>query len=99
MPVKPFKPTPELLEVAARVVWFKDPAETLKDPIHFLAYAMRYGTTEDLVMLERAAVGIAEYSEVINNSPAGIFDPRSWNYWNLICGKTTVPALPIRRLG
>ena len=97
--MKPFEPTPELLEVAARVVWFKDPPETLKDPIHFLAYAMRYGTADDLVKLEREGVGIEEYSEVINNAPAGIFDRRSWNYWNLLCGKTTVPALPIRRLG
>jgi len=38
--MKPLPPTPELLAVARRVVWFKEPDEALADPVHFLAHVM-----------------------------------------------------------
>jgi hypothetical protein len=50
--MKPLPLTPELLNVARRVVWFKEPEETLSDPVHFLAHVMTYGTAEDLRALE-----------------------------------------------
>lgn len=50
--MKPLPVTPEFLQVARRVVWFKKPEETLSDPIHFLAHVMTYGTPEDLKALE-----------------------------------------------
>ena len=90
--MKPLPATAELLNVARRVVWFKEPEEALRDPIHFLAHVMTYGTIEDLIAVG-ATLGKDEYREVIENAPAGIFDPRSWAYWNLVCG--IVPALPI----
>lgn len=96
--MKPLQSTPELLKVAQNVVWFKEPEETLQDPIHFLAHAMRYGTAEDLVILEKEGVGLHQYGEVLDNAPAGIFDRRSWTFWNRKCGKTTVPSLPVRKL-
>jgi hypothetical protein len=93
--MKPFPPTPELLTVAQRVVWFKDPADTLADPELFLSHAMTYGTPEDLAAL-RGFVGIEEFREVLDRAPPGIFDPRSWAYWNLICGRQPAPPLPVR---
>jgi hypothetical protein len=96
--MKPFEPTTELMRVAQRVVWFKEPEEALQDPIHFLAHAMKFGTEEDLVALERAGVGMTHYREVLDNAPAGVFDQRSWNFWNLKCGVASVPPLPVRRL-
>src|ERR1700733_9873703 len=96
--MKPFQPTPELLEVAGRVVWFKEPQETLDNPIHFLAYAMKLGTADDLIALDKAGVSLAHFREVLDNAPAGIFDERSWSYWNLRCGRTPVPPLPVRKL-
>ena len=95
--MKPIQPTPELLEVAERVVWFKKPTETLDDPIHFLAYAMKSGTADDLVALDRAGINLAHFREVLDNAPAGIFDERSWTYWNLRCGRRPVPPLPERK--
>ena len=92
-----FQETPELLDVARRVVWFKEPEETLSDPIHFLTYAMRYGTDEDISAISRAGVGLKQLSEVLDKAPSGIFDARSWNFWNLKCGRS-VPPLPIRKL-
>ncbi len=94
--MKPLQPTPELLEVAGRVVWFKTPQEALNDPIHFLAYAMKLGTADDLVALDKAGINLTHFSEVLDNAPAGLFDERSWAYWNLRCGRNPVPLLPIR---
>jgi hypothetical protein len=88
--------TPELLAVAGRVVWFKAPSEALADPIHFLAHVMTYGSVEDLRALE-GFVGQREYRETLENAPPGVFDPRSWAYWNLKYGCLPTPPLPVRR--
>jgi hypothetical protein len=87
--------TPELLKVARRIIWFKEPEEALADPVHFLAHVMTYGTIEDLKALG-AVIGTAELCEVLDHAPAGVFDPRSWAYWNLKCGRRPTPPLPTR---
>lgn len=89
--------TPELLWVARRVVWFKEPAEALKDPAHFLAHVMTYGTVEDLQALE-GQVGPEEFEQALDHAPPGVFDPRSWAYWNLKLGRVPAPPLPARSL-
>lgn len=94
--MKPLPQSPELLSVAKRVVWFKKPEEALRDPTHFLAHVMTYGTIEDLLAL-RDIVGTAEFREVLENAPPGIFDKRSWAYWNLKCGRSPTPPMPERR--
>lgn len=88
--------TSELLAVAERVVWFKTPAEALTNPVHFLAHVMTYGTPEDLGALE-GLVGRDEFRETLEHAPPGIFDARSWAYWNLKYGRVPVPPLPVRR--
>jgi hypothetical protein len=93
--MKPLPETPELLSVARRVVWFKTPAEALADPVHFLAHAMTYGTVEDLRAIERV-VGPDTFREALEQAPPGIFDARSWAYWNLKLGRVPVPPLPVR---
>jgi len=94
--MKPLPETPELLAVAERVVWFKPPAEALADPAHFLAHVMTYGTAEDLRAL-KGVVGLNEFGEALDHAPPGVFDPRSWAYWNLKCGRTPAPPLPVRQ--
>ena len=96
--MNPIHPTDELLAVAGRVLWFKEPSAALNDPIHFLAYAMKLGTADDLVALDNAGINLAHFREVLDNAPAGIFDERSWAYWNLRCGRSPVPPIPVRRL-
>ena len=88
--------TPELLAVAERVVWFKPPSEALADPVHFLAHVMTYGTVEDLRALE-GMVGPEEFRETLDNAPPGVFDVRSWAYWNLKYGRAPAPPFPVRR--
>lgn len=87
--------TPELLHVARRVIWFKKPEEALADPVHFLAYVMTYGTVEDLKALE-GLIGKGDFLEVLDKAPPGVFDQRSWAYWNLKCGRQPAPPLPVR---
>ena len=92
-------PTSELLHVARRVIWFKEPVAALQDPIHFLAHAMNLGTADDLAALDKAGISLTHYNEVLDHAPAGIFDERSWAYWNLRCGHRPVPPMPVRQLG
>lgn len=94
--MKPLPVTPDLLKVARRVVWFKEPEEALAEPIHFLAHVMTYGTIEDLKALQ-GIVKDDDYREVLKNAPAGVFDARSWAYWNLKCGNTPTVPLPVRQ--
>ena len=89
--------TPELLAVARRVVWFKEPAATLCDPVLFLSHVMTYGTPEDLAAL-RGLIGKDEFRDVLDHAPPGVFDRRSWAYWNLICGRVPAPPMPERLL-
>ena len=94
--MKPLPLTPALLTVAQRVVWFKEPVDALADAVHFLAHVMTYGTVEDLRALQ-GIIGPDEFREVLDHAPPGIFDARSWAYWNLKCGHVPAPPLPIRR--
>ena len=93
--MKPLPRKPELLNVARRVVWFMEPEETLADPVHFLAYVMTYGTAEDLKAL-KDIVSADEFCKVLDKAPPGIFDERSWAYWNLKCGHQPALPLPVR---
>jgi hypothetical protein len=93
--MKPLPATPQLLAVARRVVWFKEPAEALAAPVHFLAHVMTYDTIEDLMAL-RGMVGKEEFCEVLDHAPPSVFDPRSWAYWNLKCGRQPVTPMPTR---
>jgi hypothetical protein len=87
--------TPELLRVARRVVWFEEPETALADPVRFLAHVLVFGTIQDLAALG-GLVSEDDFREVLEHAPPGLFDPRSWAYWNLICGRYPPPPLPER---
>lgn len=93
----PSPQTPELLDLAQRVVWFEPPTEALGDPVRFLAYLMTYGTAED-VAVARRHFSPEDFREAIENAPPGILDERSWAYWNLIAGRYPPPPMPRRCL-
>jgi len=85
----------DLKRVAKRVVWFKAPEETLRDTTLFLAHLMTYGTLDDLATGMRYYAD-ADFDLVLKDPPPGIFDRRSWNYWNLRHHHEPVPPLPQR---
>ncbi len=96
--MKPIPLTPEAEAVARRVVWFEPPAETLEDPIRFMAYAMASATHEDMKVLRRYVTD-EDFREALDRAPPGIIDPRSWAYWNSKLGRYPSPSSPKRRLG
>jgi hypothetical protein len=93
-----FPRTPDLLEVVARVVWFEPPETALADPLRFLAYLMTYGTAKDIAIVRRH-VGDAEFREALEKAPPGIFDERSWAYWNILADRYPPPPMPERTFG
>lgn len=88
--------TPELLDVAQKTVWFKEPAATIAHPEHFIAYALTYGLHEDVKIL-RKYVDDDDLREALDHAPPGVFDGRSWAYWNLMMGRYPAPPMPQRR--
>lgn len=88
---------PELQTVAKRVVWFKAPDDALKDAKLFLAHVMTYGTLSDITTTLRY-FSEEDFEAVLNDPPAGIFDRRSWTYWNVRYRHDPVPPLPKRNL-
>ncbi len=74
----------DLCGIAERVVWFERAEETLRYPKRFLAY-LKYFSDED-------------FQEVLLDAPAGIFDARSWSYWNSVYKNNPTPPLPFRTI-
>jgi len=72
--------------------------KALKNKIHtILPEDSRQLREADMYL--KALAGIiepAELCEVLDHAPPGIFDRRSWAYWNLKCGREPVPPLPTR---
>ncbi|MGH8475207.1 MAG: hypothetical protein ACRER2_05455 [Methylococcales bacterium] len=89
--------TPEMRAMAARVIWFEEAEKALADPVRFVAYALTYGAHEDTRIL-RSYYSDDELREALDQAPPGIFDPRSWAYWNNILGRYPAPPLPQRTL-
>lgn len=88
--------SPELQQIARRLVWWKTPEQALADLSHFLAQVMTLGTWKD-VQRVRAEVGEDALRDTLRRPPAGIFDPRSWHYWHYYFGILPIPPLPRRR--
>jgi hypothetical protein len=89
--------TPDLVEVATRVIWFEPPERALALAPRFLAYLMTYGTTEDIAVVRRY-VTEAGFREALEKAPPGIFDERSWAYWNVLADRYPPPPMPERIL-
>ena len=94
--MKSLHPTPDLLALAERAVWFKEPAATLTNPAHFIAYVLTHGTHDDVEVL-RQYVDDDELREALDRAPPGVFNGRSWTYWNLMMGRYPAPPMPQRR--
>ena len=87
----------DLLRVAKRVVWFKQPEDAIKDVKLFLAHVMTYGTLTDIATTLRY-FSEDDFKPVIMDPPPGVFDRRSWTYWNVRYHREPVPDLPKRKL-
>ena len=86
----------DLLGVARRVVWFKAPDKALAYQAEFLSHLMTYGDIEDL-QVARQYFTDDDFRRLLDNPPPGIFDGRSWAYWNTVYGRLPVPELSRRK--
>lgn len=86
----------DLQTVAKRVVWFKEPEDAIKDVRLFLAHVMTYGTLTDIVTTLRY-FSEDDFKSVLLDPPPGVFDRRSWTYWNVRYRREPVPDLPNRK--
>ena len=87
----------DLQTVAKRVVWFKTPDDALQDVRLFHAHVMTYGTLNDITTTLQY-FSEADFEAVLNDPPPGVFDRRSWTYWNVRYHRQPVPSLPMRNL-
>lgn len=87
--------SPELDAVAERVIWFEKAEDALRYPKRFLTYLMTYGTLEE-ILIARKYFSDADFIAALDDPAPGIFDPRSWHYWNGVYGRNPVPPLPKR---
>ena len=88
--------TSDLMQAARRCVWFKSPEEAVAFPAHLVAHILTYGAYEDVRALRRQLTD-DDLREAIDHAPPGVFDPRSWTYWNLMLGRDEAPPMPQRR--
>lgn len=96
--MKPFPLTPQILAVAANIIWFEPAEQALADPVRFMAYAMTYALPEDMRII-RKHVSDDDFREALERAPAGIIDPRSWAYWHSKMGRYPAPPMPTRGFG
>ena len=93
--MKPLPLTPEIETIARRVVRFETPEQAIAYPARFLAYVMTYGTFEDVAAL-RQFWSEDDLRTAMDAAPPGIFDGRSWAYWNVKLGRYPTPPMPER---
>ena len=58
---------------------------------------MTYSSMEDIKIVHDI-IEDEGFREALEHAPPGIFDPRSWAYFNLKYGRHPVPPLPKRTL-
>lgn len=91
------KLTDPLRQAATRCIWFEAPERAITQPARLAAYILTYGSYEDTKAL-REQLSDDDLRELLDAAPPGIFDGRSWAYWNLIAGRFITPPLPKRIL-
>jgi hypothetical protein len=88
--------TKELRKVVEHCVWFEPPEQAIQNIPRLAAYILTYGTPEDTFVL-REQLNDADLAECLDNAPSGIYDARSWAYWNLVAGRYDTPPMPQRK--
>ena len=89
--------TDDLRKAAQRCVWFEPPEMALREPARLAAHILTYGSQEDVTAL-RGQITQDDLRRLLDAAPPGIYDPRSWAYWNLMVGRYKTPPMPQRLL-
>ncbi|MHB8399818.1 MAG: helix-turn-helix transcriptional regulator [Candidatus Limnocylindrales bacterium] len=92
------KPSDErIAQIARRIVWWQEPAQTIVRPLEFVARVMATGSLDEVRDVERH-FGRAVLREAAIKAPPGVFDRRSWNYWLLVLGLERTMPFPVRQV-
>ena len=86
-----------LSHIAERLMWWQPAAVSLQQTSRLIAQVMVLGNWDD-VQTTRRVFGNDALQEVLRETPPGIFDLRSWNYWHHVFRLLPVPPLPQRKL-
>lgn len=95
--MKPLPLTDALKKTAVACVWFEPPEQAIAIPARFAAYVLTFGTVDDVAAL-RDQMNDDDLRDALDAAPPGVFDARSWTYWNLIFGRFETPPMPTRVL-
>ena len=88
--------TSETEAMARRCVWFKSPEAALNDLDHLIAHVLTFGMPKDVATL-RMHVADADLVRALEHAPPGVYDARSWAYWNwMLRGLSEPPPRPER---
>ncbi len=93
--MKEIELTTEMRRAVKRCIWFESPEEAVKDTPRLAAYILTHGMPEDTEVL-RKQLSDDDLKQALDEAPAGIYDARSWAYWNLMIGRYDTPSLPVR---
>jgi hypothetical protein len=88
--------TDELRRAAERCVWFEPAEVAAADAPRLAAHILTYGAPEDVAALT-SQLTEDDLRSLIDLAPPGVFDARSWAYWNLMVGRYETPFQPQRR--
>lgn len=94
--MKPLILTEAMQKTVQRCVWFETPEVAIQNPARLTAYVLTHGMPEDTKIL-RDQLSDDDLKQALDEAPPGIYDPRSWAYWNLVVGRYDTPPLPTRK--
>ena len=69
--MNPLPTTPELLDLARRMIWFEEPKRALRDPVRFLTYTTTYAIHSD-TQIVRQHVGDDDLREFLRRRPESL---------------------------
>ena len=69
--------------------------EAVADQLNLVAHVLTYGDQEDVKVLRRY-MDLNDIRESLDRAPPGVFDERSWSYWNAMVGRFPPPPMPRR---
>lgn len=93
--MKPLILTEAMRKTAQRCIWFEAPEIAVQNPARLAAYVLTHGMPEDTKIL-REQLSNDDLKQALDEAPPGIYDARSWAYWNLVAGRYDTPPLPTR---
>jgi hypothetical protein len=83
--------------MAARLIWWRTPRDSLRDPTRLVLQAMAIGTWEDATLISEV-YGEDLLRTALAAAPPGVFGAAAWQYWHARLGYWRPPPLPTRPL-